>query len=506
MNEVIGIKSQIQAWATAELPKVRELIARMPDDSLALKWTELTVAAGGYGEESQELARGLVGLKEYPDLKEVVTLYTAPQVMFYFKYNMIEEYQEHGDDYRLLQICNLAFIEQITRSIEGTMVNGVFHSPRIFSNKVGYFIDGYKSYETLLETLKNMTLSTESISKGISEYRNITDRYKMDNSGNQSKDISIGISRLIEIGKNTEIDTDRVESQILKWQTEIANVVTARTWGWEVEAPNPDTKTVVPAGVEAGSDGSVESFEADFDECECDCSSCTYHECDCNSCEDQNDDPEHCRDQEYCSSGNPTEYRTVGGIIRSLHPGLKDLLNQISDSEKNETAGTHIHVYGADLEPQQVAVVLAGYAITQKVWDVIAGRNVEDDRRCKTYSNVIPGDQISVTFKEGKLRHIGKFNAVNTHNVTTERGTLEFRQMNCNFDFGRITLFAWMARGLVEIAKRGAKINEFVGIKDIEDVIKLYAKYGFTTVKETEDIINPVGSRYNQASKRMLTV
>ena len=506
MSEVIGIKSQIQAWATSELVRVAALKASRTDEGLQLSWSEFRSAVNGYSDESAVEARSKAGLGEYPDLLRVVTLYATPEVMLYFQYNMAIEYENYGEKYRLLHICNLAFIEQLKKDLEGTTVNGRFQSPRIFSNKVGYAMDSYTVYEEILNVLAKMELSVEAIQSGIREYRSIVENINHNRGQTIKNNIDVGISKLITMGRDTEIDKDEVESQITKWQSEIANVVTARTWGWEVEAPNPDTRTIVPAGVEAGSDGSVESFEADFDDCECDCSSCTYHECDCGNCEDQNDDPEHCRDQEYCQSGNPTEYRTVGGIIRSLHPGLKSLLDQIGESEKNETAGTHIHVYAADLEPKEIAVVLAGYAITQKVWDVIAGRNVEDDRRCRTYANVIPGDQISVTFKEDKLRHIGKFNAVNTHNVTTERGTLEFRQMDCNFDFDRITLFAWMARGLVEIAKRGAKINEFIGIKDIEGVIKLYAKYNFTTVKETTDIINPVGSRYNQASKRMMTV
>jgi hypothetical protein len=62
---------------------------------------------------------------------------------------------------------------------------------------------------------------------------------------------------------------------------------------------------------------------------------------------------------------------------------------------------------------------------------------------------------------------------------------------------------AWMVRGLVEVAKRGATITEFFNIKDIEGFIKLYAKYGFTTFNETDAIEDPMGSRYNQSRNRI---
>ena len=60
-----------------------------------------------------------------------------------------------------------------------------------------------------------------------------------------------------------------------------------------------------------------------------------------------------------------------------------------------------------------------------------------------------------------------------------------------------------MVRGLVEVAKRGAKITEFFNITDIEGFIKLYAKYGFTTFEETKEIDDPMGSRYNQSRNRI---
>jgi hypothetical protein len=282
-------------------------------------------------------------------------------------------------------------------------------------------------------------------------------------------------------------------------------MLVARTWGWEVEAPNPGDPTV-PAGVDAGSDGSVVSYEADpdYSDCECGCRDCNYHECNCEDCENYNDDPDHCGDYDCASSTEVSvEYRTTGGIPRAQHPGLKKLLNQISDTEKNETAGTHIHVYARDLSAEQIGVVLGGYAITQRIWDVLSGRDVNSDARCRQYADVLPAKRISWILRNKKLEHVGKFTAVNTMHVTTDRGTIEFRQMNCNFDYNRITFMGWMVRGLVEVAKRGAKINEFFKIKDVEGFIKLYAKYGYTLKSETTEVDDPMGSRYNQSRNKV---
>jgi hypothetical protein len=506
MTDLKSLGATIRAWARPELERVTKLIFDESEERLAELWRELKLNVGSYSDESMAIAERTMGIVHQGDgAPKQITLYSSPGVMIYFHHDTVSEYMARGSENRLMSIANLAFMTQMRKDIPHTYQDSERITVRTFDSKTGYYLQNYTQYKEFLEKVVEIQITTETVMQTSRWYRNMIESVDSSSATKPKNGIASGISKLIEKARERKVDAAKVEDQIIIWQSQIENTITARTWGWEVEAPNPSTDTRVPAGVEAGSDGSVESWEAGHDDCECECSDCLYHECDCDNCSDSNDDPEHCND-EYCRSGNPTEYRTIGGLIRSQHPGLKELLDQIGESEKNETAGTHIHVYGADLEPQQIAVVLAGYAITQRVWDVIAGRDVDNDRRCKTYANVIPGDQISVTFKEGKLRHIGKFNAVNTHNLTSERGTLEFRQMNCNFNFDRITLFAWMARGLVEIARRGAKVNEFVGITDIEGFVKLYAKYGFTMVKETNEIENPMGSRYNKATKAMYTV
>ena len=360
---------------------------------------------------------------------------------------------------------------------------------------------GIDQVKTALEVIIDTKPSVEDIQSALREYNSYLEAYT------ERKVVEDnGLSAKIKEQRQKKIDTEAIESQIQEYQTQVSNMLVARTWGWEVEAPYPGDDYTVPAGVEAGSDGSVVSYEADDDysECECGCRDCTYHECDCDDCNNYNDDPQHCGDYDCRGSGEVSvEFRTTGGINRAQHPGLRKLLDQIHNTEKNETAGTHIHVYAKDLSAEQIAVVLGAYAINSRIWDVIAGRNEDDDEKCRQYAGPIPADRIAGTLRYNKLYHVGKFTAVNTHHVTTDRGTLEFRQMNCNFDYNRITFMAWMARGLVETAKRGVKIHEFFAVKDIHDLIEVYAKYDYTLTSETHEIDDPVGSRYNQSRNRI---
>jgi hypothetical protein len=366
-------------------------------------------------------------------------------------------------------------------------------------------VSNYQQYLKALTQMSNIEITTEGLREALSSWDVTTSRIASNEEAQiRANKGDSGLAAKINANRDKKVDVAEVEEQIQKWQVEIQNMLVARTWGWEVEAPNPGSDVVVPAGVEQGSDGSVESYESDHEDCECSCSDCTYHECSCDNCDSYNDDPQHCGYDD-CVSCSSYEYRTTGGIPRALHPGLSKLLEQIKDTEKNVSAGTHVHVYARDLEAYQIGIVLGAYALTQRVWDVIAGRDVENDGRCRQYSDLVPGESVSHTLRRKVLYHVGKFNAVNTQHVTTERGTLEFRQMNCNFDFNRITFFAWMVRGLVEVAKRGATITEFFNITDIEGFIKLYAKYGFTTFKETEVVDDPMGSRYNQSRNRIVT-
>ena len=355
--------------------------------------------------------------------------------------------------------------------------------------------------------MQEVTFSAKWLAKGLESFNRTYAEYKNHyerNSVLEGRRVAgQGLAAKISDRKDQTFDTSAwmaVETEIQKYQAKVGNNVVSRTWGWEVEAPNPGGNIRVPMGVESGSDGSVESYESDHDDCDCSCRNCTYHECSCENCSDFNDSPEHCGDDE-CNNAVSYEFRTTGGVTRSRHPGLRALLEQIKDTEKNETAGTHIHVYARDLTAKQIGTVLGAYAITQRIWDVICGRNITDDDRCKIYADHIPVEAISATLRTDTLYHVGKFTAINTHHAANDRGTLEFRQMNCNFDYDRISFMAWMARGLIQTVKNGAQVHEFFAIENITDFIALYEKYGFTFREETQEVEDPYGSRYRQVPK-----
>lgn len=267
---------------------------------------------------------------------------------------------------------------------------------------------------------------------------------------------------------------------------QIKNGLVSRTWGFEIEVP--DAKGVEPLpGIEKGDDGSLRS--ENNEDCECDCNDCVYHECNCENCEYGNSDPEHCGDS-YCATDvDSAEFRTVGGIQRVKHTGMLKLCKDLNDkdAEMNDSAGTHIHVYAQDLTTHQVGQVLATYSWLENIITAIAGRqNVN-------YAKSIPNAHVAKALrKRNPVLVPVKAQAVNVTWLTQgERGTIEFRQMDCNLDGDKITLWAWFCRGFVETAKRGAKFSEFKDAKTLQDIVNVFAKYDFTPESENPGIVIP---------------
>jgi len=272
------------------------------------------------------------------------------------------------------------------------------------------------------------------------------------------------------------------------------NGLTARTWGFEIEVPDAcGVDPIYNSGIEKGEDGSLRSYNSD--NCECDCSSCVYHDCNCDHCEDQNDSPDHDCGYSECSQADMAEFRTTGAIQRLKHSGMYDLLKKLNDNdaEMNDTAGTHIHVWAQDLTTNQVGQVMAIYKYTESIMSVIAGRfNVN-------YAGEVKASDVAMALsrKNPQLRPV-KPVAVNvSHLLNSSRGTIEFRQMDCNLNADRITFWAWLVRGLVEVVKRGATLREFMKVKDLDDMIKVYEVWNYTIQNENPGDIIP-GSRVDQ--------
>jgi hypothetical protein len=284
-------------------------------------------------------------------------------------------------------------------------------------------------------------------------------------------------------GENHEASYAGIRSE-LEYIEMPANWLTSRTWGFEVEVPDAKGVDVASgSGIEKGEDGSLRSYESSND-CECDCDDCTYHDCDCDHCDSQNTDPDHCG-ASYCASCDSAEFRSQGGISRGIHPGLVKLSEDLiaADAENNDTAGVHIHVFARDLNMSQVCQVVATYALLANVLSKLAGR--EGTGYAQTMTSEMLGN---VMRKKNPSLYGDKAYAVNVMHLKNEnRGTIEFRQMACNFDWREITIWAAIVRGIVTCAKRGAKFYDYKNINTIAGIFEVFKKFQYELGNEQVD-------------------
>lgn len=270
------------------------------------------------------------------------------------------------------------------------------------------------------------------------------------------------------------------------------NALTSRTWGFELEVA--DAKNVGAIfGIEKGEDGSLRSYETN-DDCDCDCDDCRYHSCDCDYCESGNEDPDHCGSR-HCSGADSAEFRSVRGISRCKHYGLNKLSEMLKaeGAEMNDTCGLHIHVYAKDLEPKQIGHVLASYKWIENMIAEIAGREDTEYARHLTIKEIRTG------IRTGEIANV-KMRAVNTSHLNG-RGTLEFRQMEGTLNYKRVTVWAWLVRGLVTCAKRGMQLKDLINAKTLGDVMQVMTKFDYWIDNETPDEIIPGGQRDNEFVK-----
>jgi hypothetical protein len=86
---------------------------------------------------------------------------------------------------------------------------------------------------------------------------------------------------------------------------------------------------------------------------------------------------------------------------------------------------------------------------------------------------------------------------VNVSQLLGGKGTIEFRQQDCNLDGKLITVWAWLVRGLVEVAKRGAKFGDFKNASTLADVVNGFAKFNYTLQSESPGLVI-VGSKSDE--------
>lgn len=333
---------------------------------------------------------------------------------------------------------------------------------------------------TLLKKLQALEISKDNLVFGLRKTQMKIAKFKEVSSRKEDK--NTGLEKILKAGPQIGyVEASDLRKQLPALIEQMPEqTITSRTWGFEIESP--DCKGVSPisySGIEKGDDGSLRSYEGS-DDCECDCDDCMYHECDCEFCSSGSSDPDHCGNRN-CASAESAEYRSIGGIQRSKHRGMYKLCEELKqqDAEINDTAGTHIHVYAADLTTHQVGQVMATYKRLEQLFEVIAGR--EDTQ----YARSVVVDHVRKAIRKSEPGLVAdKPIAVNVSNLFSDRGTIEFRQMDCNYDADMITFWAWMMRGLVTCAKRGATISNYMEVKDFNDLVNVYGKFNFFLASE----------------------
>ncbi len=351
-----------------------------------------------------------------------------------------------------------------------------------------------RSYYKIFKSMSEARIGKEDFLQGLYRYNeSLKDlNRKLEIFGHKPSDAKSGIEKVF--ANKPAYNSPVIESQLQELIAKMpVNGLASRTWGWEIEVP--DAKGVTPAvnsGIEKGEDGSLRSYENDG--CECSCNDCNYHECNCDNCSDYNDDPDHGCGSSDCNTADMAEFRTTGGIQRLRHSGMFDLLERLNaeDAEINDTAGTHIHVYAKDLTTNQIGHAMAIYTYCENIMSVIAGRYDVN------YAGQMRVDAVKAALRKSTpVLMMRKPIAMNLSHVGSERGTVEFRQMDCNLNAERITFWAWLVRGVIEIAKRGAQIQNAMHIKDLNDLVELMAKYDYTLEDEKPNELIP-GSRVDK--------
>lgn len=341
--------------------------------------------------------------------------------------------------------------------------------------------EGYKEHTLykLMKAFSEITISKDALKFAISEEK----AWANNHSANEKKNAKNGIAQVLTEARPKVGNEAIIEAQMEQLGTQIKNGLAARTWGFEIEVP--DCKGVkAPNGIEKGDDGSLRS-ENGVENCECDCDDCYYHECDCEHCETGSSDPDHCGNDS-CSSAESAEYRTTGGIQRMVHAGMNKLCADLNEenAEMNDSAGTHIHVFAADLNMQQIGHVLASYVWLSDILSVVAGR------RNVNYARDFAPEHVQQALRRNNASlYLEKPRSMNMIPLFSTRGTIEFRQMDCNLNAERITLWAWLVRGLVTAAKRGAKLGAYRKVTDLQGIVDVLAKYNVFLDNETPENI-----------------
>lgn len=274
--------------------------------------------------------------------------------------------------------------------------------------------------------------------------------------------------------ESTAEQASYIQLEFQKLAEQLANAEpeeTARTWGFEIETPEADrildNMTREQASlVEFCADGSVSSADG----CECDCSSCTYHECNCDNCEDYNDSPDHDCGSSWCV-GQYQEIKTLAGGVKTTHPEALTALDSagLASADITDDCGLHIHIGSADLEAWQVARVLTAYRLLGQILDPIAGR--VNGGYYKKHDPQLEEDTRR-GYDSDKYTDVNtKWHFMAVKRLTSRDATLEFRQHEGTNDSARIRAWAWLMIQLVEFAKTSKPVYWLGRCQTLGDMI-----------------------------------
>jgi hypothetical protein len=251
-----------------------------------------------------------------------------------------------------------------------------------------------------------------------------------------------------------------------------------RTWGFEIETPSADrlhneaTRQDLEL-IEFHQDPSVsEGGDSWGDTCECECSSCLYHECNCENCEDTNTDPDHdCGSSAcYTSSGEYQEIVSIGGLD-TTHPQALATVERLGlrNCEITPECGLHVHVASSDLSAVQVAKLLTVWRLVAHVLDPIAGHERKHNRFCQDHTE---HDEAQVRKGEQTDRYLTWNTQSHFSPAYGRPQTLELRKHAGTNDPHRVRAWAWLAVGMVEFAKSDRPVYWLGQVKTLADLTR----------------------------------
>lgn len=228
-----------------------------------------------------------------------------------------------------------------------------------------------------------------------------------------------------------------------------------RRWSYEIETVSirEVADKLNNLGFATHHDASVQDEYGNEAECECDCEDC-QHSCDCNNCSIADYDQDHCGNCQSTEAA-PSDHKPV--LTTKDGERLAKASWLLADADVNDTTGNHVHVNADDLTAKQIAQVMKIWHRVQTLLMPLIGRSY-----CN-YAKEIGAYEIETT--EGgrtsdrylSVNPQGAINNIERLAMGYGRGhktTIEFRQFAGTTDAGLIIARGYLARALVEYARK----------------------------------------------------